>query len=52
MVDMLYKIHLKLVKNISKKAITRYTDFYSKFLQHAKEFYQKQYSTIKRLNPS
>jgi len=36
MVDMLYKIHLKLIKNISKKAITRYTEFYSKFLKQSR----------------
>jgi len=50
-VDMLYKIHLKLIKNISKKANTIYTEFHKKYLRHSKEFYDKKYATIKELNP-
>lgn len=36
MVDMLYKIHLKLTEKVHKKAITRYTEFYNKYLKNAK----------------
>ena len=52
MVEVLYKIHLKLLKNISKKSVTRYTEFYSTFHKQAKKFYEKQYETINQLNPS
>lgn len=51
-VDILYRIHLRLLKNENKKARTLFTDFRQKYLTEARQSYEVIFGKLKEFSPS
>lgn len=53
LVDIFYQIHLKIIKTATNKKLrTIYTELYGRYQKNARDYYTRQYKTLKELNPS